>query len=186
MESAPRDEERLVYGILAEFEDAHDLLSAARLTRDAGYRKIDAYTPFPVEDLSDALGQRDWHVPKIMLAGGFMGGMVGWGMLYFCTVVDYPLNIGGRPLFAWPSYIPITFELIVLLSALSGIVGMFMLNGLPSPYHPLFDAPDFTRVTSDRFFLCIEAADPRFDRDETMKFLENLGAARVTEVELRK
>jgi hypothetical protein len=178
-----------IYGMLAEFEDAHEVVSAARLTRDAGYRKIDAYSPFPVDGLSEALGHTEWSVPKIMLAGGVAGMALGIGMLVYCSAIAYPLNIGGRPLVPWPSFVPITFEMTVLISALSGIVGMFMLNGLPAPYHPLFDAPDFTRVTSDRFFLCIEGGekgDPLYDSVKTRQFLEDLGATRVTEVEERK
>ena len=177
--------ERL-YGIIAEFEDAPHVLEAARRTYEAGYRRIDAYTPFPVEGLSDALGQRDFYVPWIMLAGGILGGAAGFGLLYFTTVIDYRLNIGGRPLFAWPSFIPITFEMVVLTSALAGIVGMFAISGLPMPYHPVFSAPNFDLATSSRFFLCIEAEDPHFDRVKTYEFMQGLGAAQVSEVELRK
>lgn len=174
------------YGLLAEFDDPMQLVHAARQTRDAGYRKIDAYTPLPVDGLSEALGQRDFWIPKIMLAGGALGGFGGFAFLSWTMVVDYPLNIGGRPLFAWPSLIPITFELTVLVAALSGIVGMFMLNGLPQPYHPLFDAPNFHRATSDKFFLCVEAGDAQYDLAKTTEFLEGLGAVRVTEVMLKK
>ncbi len=175
-----------LYGLVAEFDDAHRVIDAASRTREAGYRLIDAYTPFPVEGLSDALGQRDKSVPFIMLAGGLMGAVGGFSFLTWATVYDYPLNIGGRTLFGWPSFIPITFELTVLLAALSGIAGMFMLNGLPMPYHPVFDTPNFERATSDRFFLCVEAADPNFNREETRQFLEGLGALQVSEVELKK
>ena len=178
--------ERVLYGLVAEFEDAHEVVEAARRTRDAGYRKIDAYTPFPVEELSEALGHRDIYVPMIMLAAGILGGIGGFAGLTYLTVQEYPLNIGGRPLFAWPSFVPITFELIVLLSALSGIVGMFWLNGLPQPYHPVFDTPNFEHATSSRFFLSIEADDPKFDREETLRFMESLGAANVSAVEQRK
>lgn len=174
------------YGLLAEFDDPHDLVHAARKTRDAGYTKIDGYSPLPVEGLSEALGQRDFLIPKIMLAGGALGGLGGFGFLYWTTAIDYPLNIGGRPLVAWPSWIPITFELTVLVAALSGIVGMFALNGLPQPYHPLFDAPNFDRASSDKFFLCVEATDAKYDLDETKAFLEGLGPVRVTEVMLKK
>lgn len=179
-------ERRILYGLIAEYEDPHDLIVAAERTRAAGYRKIDAFSPLPIEGLSEALGQRDHFIPWIMVAGGIAGAVAGFGLIYYTTVIDYPLNIGGRPLFAWPSYVPITFELTVLLSALSGIVGMFMLNGLPQPYHPVFDAPNFEHASSDRFFLCIEAEDPRFDREETRQFMETLGAVRVSEVDLRK
>jgi hypothetical protein len=139
-----------------------------------------------VEGLSEALGQKDMLVPWIMLAGGIGGCVGGFLLLTFCTTWDYPLNIGGRQLFAWPSFIPITFELTVLLAALSGIGGMFFLNGLPQPYHPVFDAPNFDRATSDRFFLAIDASDPKFDREGARRFMEGLGGLQVSEVELRK
>ena len=174
------------YGMLAEFDDAPHLVAAARKARDAGYTKLDGYSPFPIEGLSEALGQRDFLIPKIMLAGGALGGFGGFAFLYWATVVDYPLNIGGRPLFAWPSFIPITFELTVLLSALSGIAGMFILNGLPQPYHPLFNVPAFDRASSDKFFLCIEVEDPQYDTEQTRAFLEGLDTVRVTEVMLKK
>ena len=174
------------YGMLAEFDDAPHLVTAARQARDAGYTKLDGYSPFPIEGLSETLGQRDFLVPKIMLAGGALGGFGGFGFLSWATAVDYPLNIGGRPLLAWASFIPITFELTVLLSALSGIAGMFMLNGLPQPYHPLFDAPNFHRASSDKFFLCIEVDDPQYDAAKTKAFLESLDTVRVTEVMLKK
>jgi len=176
----------VLYGFVAEFEEPETLIAAARRMHEAGYRRIDAYTPLPVEGLSEALGQTDHIIPWIMFVGGLTGAAVGFGMIYWTTVIDYPLNIGGRPLFAWPSYIPITFELTVLLSALTGIFGMFAVNGLPAPYHPVFDAPHFEDATSHRFFLGIEATDPRFDRETTRQFMETLGAAQVSEVELRK
>lgn len=178
--------ERFLYGFIAEFEHAEEVVNAARRTHEAGYRQVDAYSPFPVEGLSEALGFRDHLVPFIMLAGGTLGAVGGFGLLYYCMVVSYPLNVGGHPLFGWPSYIPITFECTVLLSALFGVIGMCVLNGLPMPYHPVFDAPGFERATSSRFFLCIEARDPHFDHEETRRFMEGLGALQVSEVELRK
>jgi hypothetical protein len=180
------EEERFLYGIIAEFEDAGQVIAAARRAHEAGYRRMDAYTPFPVEGLSDALGHRDIAVPMIMLAGGVLGAIGGFGFLWWTMAVDYPVNIGGRPLLSWPSFIPITFECTVLLSALSGVIGMFLLNGLPQPYHPVFDAPDFAKATSSGFFLCIESTDPHFDREETRRFMETLGAEQVSEVELKK
>ncbi|MFN3648760.1 MAG: DUF3341 domain-containing protein [Armatimonadota bacterium] len=176
----------LLYGLVAEFDDAHQVIHAAEAAKAAGFKYVDAYSPFPVEGLSEALGHRDYLIPWIMFVGGVLGAVGGFGLLYFTTVIDYPLNIGGRPLFAWPSFIPITFECTVLLSALSGIVGMFMVNGLPMPYHPVFNTPNFERATSDRFFLGIESTDPKFDRAETRRFLEGLGALNVSEVELEK
>lgn len=179
-------EETPLYGLIAEFEHAGDVVDAARRSREAGYRRMDAYSPFPVDGLSDALGHRDEYVPIIMLVGGILGLALGFGFLYYCMVITYPLNIGGRPAYSWPFYIPITFECTVLLAALSGVVGMFALNGLPMPYHPVFDAPHFDRATSRSFFLCIEATDPSFDVEQTRRFLESLKPLQVTEVELRK
>ena len=175
-----------LYGLIAEFDDPHQLVVAARRVHDEGYNKVDAYTPLPVEGLSDALGHRDLYVPYLMLAAGIGGAILGFGFLAWTSAVDYPLNIGGRPLFGWPQWIPITFEVTVLLASLTGIVGMLMLNGLPQPYHPVFDAPNFARATSDRFFLCIEADDPHFDRERTGALLDSLGALRVSEIDLRK
>jgi hypothetical protein len=121
-----------------------------------------------------------------MLIGGLLGCLGGFSLVYYCVALAYPLNVGGRPLFGWPSYIPVTFEVTVLTSALFGVIGMFVVNDLPLPYHPVFDHPDFDRATSDRFFLCIEAKDPNFDVEETRAFMETLGAMNVSEVELRK
>lgn len=178
--------ERFLYGLIAEYTEASEILGAARRAYREGYRQMDAYTPFPVEGLPESLGFRDHLVPWIMFIGGALGCALGFGFLYWTTVIDYPLNVGGRPLYSWPMWIPITFECTVLLSAFAGVVGMLILNGLPQPYHPVFDAPNFEEATSSRFFLCIEARDPRFDPEETRRFLEATGAARVSEVELRK
>jgi hypothetical protein len=186
IETAQPESERFLYGLIAEFEQPEELVTAARRTREAGYRQIDAYSPFPVEELSEALGFHDFWIPIIMLTGGLFGALGGFGLLFYCMVVSYPLNVGGQPLYGWPIYVPITFECTVLLAALSGVVGMFMLNRLPQPYHPVFDAPDFDKATSSRFFLCIEANDPHFDREGTRQFMETFGASRVSEVELKK
>lgn len=182
----PSAGQRHVYGLIAEFEDAHEIVHAANEVYEEGYRKMDAYTPLPVEGLPESLGFKDMYVPSMMLVAGIGGGLLAFFGLYFLLRYDYPMNIGGRPGFPWPMYLPITFELTVLLSALTGIFGMFAINGLPQPYHPVFDAPNFDRATSDRFFLCIEAKDPQFDLEETRRFLEGLGATHVSEVELRK
>ena len=179
-------EDRLLWGYMAEFEHAEDVLSAARRSNEAGYRRMDAYTPFPIEGLSEALGFRDHKVPLAMLLGGVLGCAGGFFLIYYCIVLAYPLNIGGRPIWSWPMYIPVTFEVTVLVAALAGVIGMFAFNGLPQPYHPVFDHPDFDRATSDRFFLCIEARDSRFDVEGTRVFMESLGAMNVSEVELRK
>lgn len=180
------EDETFLYGLIAEFDDAHQIVEAAKRVRAAGYRKVDAYSPLPVEGLDEAIGFRDTHVPHIMLVAGILGGLTGFFGIYYLLVHEYPMNIGGRPEFAWPMYIPITFELTVLFAALCGIGGMIALNGLPQPYHPVFEAPNFDRATSDRFFLCIEAKDPGFDREKTRAFMEGLGALNVSEIELRK
>ena len=179
-------EDRLLWGYMAEFEHAEDVVSAARRAYEAGYRRMDAYTPFPIEGLSESLGFRDHKVPLAMLIGGLLGCLGGFFLIYYCIVIAYPMNIGGRPIWTWPMYIPVTFEVTVLVAALAGVIGMFAFNGLPQPYHPVFDHPDFDRATSDRFFLCIEARDPRFDVEGTRVFMESLGAMNVSEVELRK
>jgi hypothetical protein len=172
-----------IYGILAEFENPHDLVSAARHARGEGYTKLDAYTPFPVEELAEALELGSTRVPLIVLIGGLVGAALGYGMQYFLMAIDYPLNIGGRPYHSWPSFVPITFEMTVLVAGLSAVLGMLALNGLPMPYHPIFNAPRFVLASRDRFFLCIEASDPKFDREETRRFLDRMAPRVVSEVE---
>lgn len=179
-------EKRFLYGLIAEYTEATEVLAASRQAYRAGYRRMDAYTPFPVEGLSDALGYRDHLIPWIMFWAGLIGCIGGYAFITWAMTVDYPLNIGGRPLNSWPMWIPITFECTVLAAALAGVAGMFIVNGLPQPYHPVFDAPNFQEATSSRFFLCIEAEDPKFDLAETRRFLDSTHAARVSEVELRK
>jgi hypothetical protein len=153
-------------------------------TREAGYRRIEAYTPFPVEGLSEALALKRNNVPLITLIGGLTGGLGGFFFQYWASVIAYPLNIGGRPLNSWPAFIPVTFELTVLGAALSAVFGMLALNGLPRPHHPLFNVQRFVKhATSDRFFLCIEARDPKFNLSESARFLKGLSAAHVSEVE---
>jgi hypothetical protein len=183
---AVENPDRFLYGLMAEFDDPDALLAAARRTKQEGYLKVEGYAPFPLEGLDEALGHHDMKVPWAMLGAGIMGAIGGFGFLAYFMGVDYPLNIGGKPLFSWPMYIPITFEMTVLSAALTGIVGMFWMNGLPSPYHPVFNEPDFERATSDRFFLCIEATDGMFDRKSTREFMDTLGAIKVSEVELEK
>jgi len=172
-----------VYGLLAEFENPTDLVNAARAAREAGYRTMDAYTPFPIEELNEALGLGGTWVAPIVLLGGLTGAALGYLMQYYIAVIDYPLNIGGRPLHSWPAFVPVTFELTILCAGIFAVLGMLALNGLPMPYHPLFNAPRFALATRDRFFLCIEATDPKYNRDDTWRFFDRLGPRSVTEVE---
>lgn len=171
------------FGVLAEFERQEDLLAAVRRVRAEGYRKLEAYTPFPVEGLAEALGLRGTRLPWIVLAGGLAGAVGGFFMQGFASVIDYPLNIGGRPLASWPAFLILTFEMAVLFGGLSALLGMLALNGLPQPYHPVFNVPRFIRASQDRFFLSIEAEDPQFDPDRTRRFLESLGPVGVYDVE---
>jgi hypothetical protein len=171
-----------VYGVMAEFETPTALVSATRAAREKGYRKMDAYTPFPIEELSDALHLHHNKLPLIVLIGGIIGGIAGYMLQYFVTVIYYPINIGGRPLHSWPAYIIITFELTILFASLSSVFGMLALCGLPMPYHPTFNVPRFELATRDRFFLCIESTDPLFDRAKTSEFLETLEPREVSEV----
>ena len=172
-----------LYGVLAEFDTPDELLAATRGARQAGYRQMDAYTPFPVEGLAEALGFQRTGLPFLVLLGGIVGGIGGYLMQYWIAAIDYPLNVGGRPLHSWPSFIPVTFELTILVAALAAVLGMLALNGLPMPYHPLFNVPRFELATRNSFFLCIEARDPKFDRDETRRFLESVKAREVSDVE---
>jgi hypothetical protein len=174
---------KTLYGLLAEFVDAHEVIEAARRARAAGYRRIDAFTPFPVEELEEALELPPTRLPWLVLAGGIVGGLAGYGLQYWVSVIEYPLNIGGRPLHSWPAFIPVTFETTILGAALTAELGMLALNGLPMPYHPLFNAPQFGLASRDRFFLCIEASDPQFELDKTRQFLADLHPREVIEVE---
>jgi hypothetical protein len=175
---AARDE---LYGLLAEFESGEALVEAARQARSAGYHNMNAYSPLPVEGLSSALGQKPTRLPWLVLLGGLLGGSLGYAMLYYASVISYPINVGGRPLHSWPAFIPITFEMTVLGGAFAAFLGMLAVNGLPHPYHPLFNVPEFSLASRDRFFLCIQSRDPLFQIVETRRFLEQLGA-RVHEV----
>ena len=172
-----------VYGLLAEFNDPNELISAVRGARAAGYHRFDAYTPFPIEELSEAMDLHRNRLPLIVLLGGIAGACLGLGLQYWTSVVDYPINVGGRPFFSLPLFIPVTFECTVLVAALSAVLGMLALNGLPMPYHPVFNAARFALATRDRFFLCIEATDPLFDRDGTRRFLERFVPRSVSEVD---
>jgi hypothetical protein len=168
---------------MAEFDSPTNVVEAARATYDAGYRRINAYSPYPIEELSEAIGFHSTRLPLIVLIGGIIGGLIGYGLQYYVAVIDYPLNVGGRPLHSWPSFIPITFEMTILFAALSAVFGMLALNKLPQPYHPVFNAERFALASRDRFFLVIEANDPKFDRDKAMSFLQTLNPKEVVDVE---
>ncbi len=172
-----------LYGLMAEFATPQELIAAVRKTREAGYSKLDAYSPCPIEGLSEALGFTRNRLPLIVLIGGILGMCAGYGLAYWTSAIDYPINVGGRPFHSWPSFIPVTFETTVLFAAFSAVFGMLALNGLPMPYHPVFNVPRFAAASRDRFFLCIESSDPRFDREETWKFLSSLEPAMVAEVD---
>lgn len=173
-----------IYGIVAEFETEEHFLDAVRKTREAGYRRFEAYAPFPVEGLPEAMGLKRNNVPLITLIGGCCGGLGGFFFQYWAMAVTYPLNIGGRSLNSWPAWIPVTFEMTVLGAALSAVFGMLALNRLPQPHHPLFNVHRFAKhATSDRFFVSIEARDPKFHLKDTARFLQGLQAHHVTEVE---
>ena len=173
-----------LYGIMAEFDNPTDLVAAARETYAAGYRRINGYSPFPIEELSEAIGFTRTSLPLIVLLGGIIGGLGGFFMQYWMEVIDYPLNVGGKPPNSWPAFIPITFECTVLCAAFAAVLGMLALNKLPQPYHPVFNAPDFALATSDRFFLVVESKDPNFDHDKVTQFLKRLEGRNVCDVEL--
>lgn len=172
-----------LYGLMAEFADPTSLVHAAHGARHAGYRHMDGYTPYPIEELHEALDLHDTRLPKLVLAGGIAGCLGGYGLQYWAAVLAYPVNVGGRPLHSWPAFIPITFECTILAAALTAVLGMLALNGLPQPFHPVFNVPRFALASRNRFFLCIEARDPKFDVNATRQFLESLGAREVTVVE---
>ena len=178
------EEERgRIWGMLAEFETPEDLLQAARRATEVGYRRMDAYTPFPIHGLSDAMGFRPTKLPFLVLAGGLLGGAAALGMMWYSATIHYPLNVAGKPFASWPMFVPITFELTVLCAALSAVFGMLGMNGLPMPYHPIFNAPRFAFASRDRFFLCIEARDPLYREDDVRAFLGGLNAKEVVTVE---
>jgi hypothetical protein len=172
-----------IYGLMAEFDSPEALVAAARSAFAEGFRRMDGYSPFPVDGLAEALGFHRTRVPLIVLIGGIIGCLGGFFLQYWVSVIDYPINVGGRPLNSWPSFVPVTFELTILCAALSAFLGVLALNGLPMPYHPVFNVDRFELASRNRFFLCIESADPRFDPDATRKFLETLGSQGVYEVE---
>ena len=171
-----------VYGLMAEFEDPNTLVAAAAQAREAGYRRMDAYSPFPIEELHEALGSHHSKLPLIVLIGGAVGCLGGFLLQYWASAIAYPLNVGGRPFNSWPAFIPVTFECTILGAALSAVLGMLALNGLPMPYHPVFNVPRFALASRNRFFLCIEARDRKFDLEKTRAFLESLSPREVSTV----
>ena len=172
------------YGLIAEFREPAAIVAGARRAYEMGYRKLDAFTPYPIEELAESLG---WHtrgrLPKLVLAGGLLGAAAGYFLQYYTAVHAYPVNVGGRPFHSWPSFVPITFECAILGASMTAVLGMLALNGLPRPHHPVFNATNFALASQDRFFLCIEAEDPLFDADRTRKFLESLQPAEVSVVD---
>jgi len=171
-----------IYGLLAEFDNAQALVTATHQAHEKGYRHMDAFSPFPVEGLAEALGFHKTRMPLLVLIGGILGGVSGYAMLYYSAVISYPINVGGRPFHSWPAFVPITFEMTILGAALFAILGMLALNGLPMPYHPLFNVARFALASRDRFFLCIEATDPQFDLAGTRRFMLDLHAREVSDV----
>ncbi len=171
-----------LYGLMSEFDNPTDVVTATREAWGAGYRRINAYSPYPIEELSEALHFHT-RLPLIVLIGGIIGAVGGYLMQYYMAVIDYPLNVGGRPYHSWPSFIPITFECTILAAAFAAVFGMLALNKLPQPYHPVFNVERFALATRDRFFLVIEADDPKFDLEETKMFLSSLSPREVTDVE---
>ena len=177
-------EKQPLYGLMAEFADATSLVDAAKRTHAEGYRKVDAYSPYPIHELFDALDLKDNTISLLTPLGGIAGCMAGFGLCYWVSVIAYPLNVGGRPMNSWPSFIPVTFEVTILLASLTCVVGLILLNGLPMPYHPVFNVKRFAeRASQDGLFLAIEADDPKFDRDRTRAFLQSVGAREVSDIE---
>jgi ActD protein len=173
-----------LYGVMAEFENPTDLVAAARRVYSLGYRRINGYSPYPIEELSEAIGFTHTSLPLIVFIGGLIGGLSGFFMQYWIEVIDYPINVGGKPTNSWPAFIPITFEMTVLFAAFAAVLGMLVLNKLPQPYHPVFNAPNFALATRDSFFLVIESRDPKFKHDEVMQFMKSLESISVSDVEL--
>ena len=178
------DAQKPLYGLMAEFNDVTALVDAAKRTRADGYRKVDAFSPFPIHELFEALDLDDKRVSRAVLLGGIAGCLAGFGLCYWVSVIAYPLNIGGRPFNSWPSFIPVTFEVTILLASLTAVLTLIVLNGFPMPYHPVFNVKRFAeRASQDGLFLAIEAEDPKFDREKTRAYLTQLGAREVSDIE---
>ena len=178
----PKKQREGIHGVIAEFDGPEQLVEAAEKAYAEGYRQMDAYTPFPVHGLADAIGHRGVRLPRFVLLGGLLGGLGGFGMQAYANIIDYPMNIGGRPYFSWPAYIPITFETTILGAVVTAVFGMLLLNGLPQPYHPVFHVPNFELASRSHFFLCIESRDPKFDVAQVTRFLQSLQPQAVSEV----
>jgi hypothetical protein len=168
---------------MGEFHSADQVVVAARRVHEAGYTRVDAYSPYPIEELAEVLDLHKSHLPKIVLLGGLFGFLGGWALEYWAAVIEYPMNIGGRPHFSWPAFIVPAYETTILFAAFGAVFGMLALNGLPQPYHPVFNVPGFALASRDRFFICIESHDPKFDREGTKRFFETIGAKAVCEVD---
>jgi hypothetical protein len=173
-----------MYGVMAEFDNPSDLVAAARQVYQLGYRRINGYSPYPIEELWEAIGFHKTGLPVIVFLGGVLGGLGGFFMQYYIEVLRYPLNVGGKPFNSWPAFIPITFECTVLCAAFAAVLGMLALNKLPQPYHPVFNAPNFAMATRDRFVLVIEASDRKYRHDEVVNLLRSLGPSDVIDVEV--
>jgi hypothetical protein len=171
-----------IYGLMAEFDSPSDLVAAARKTYEAGYKKIDAYSPFPIEELAEAIGFHRNGVALVVLVGGILGCLSGYLMQWWIATISYPINVGGRPYHSWPAFIVVTFELTILFSVLFAVFGMLALNGLPMPYHPVFNVPRFAFATKDRFFLIVFRTDPKYDSRTTLEFLQSLNPKSISEV----
>ncbi len=176
-------DDRPIYGLMAEFDTPTEVVNAARRAHDAGYRQMDAFSPFPIHELTEAVGAKKTRLPLLVFFGGLVGCVGGFLMQAYLMAVEYPLNVGGRPLVSIPSFIPVTFECTVLLAATTAVVSMIVLNGLPRPYHPVFNVPRFDLASRNRFFLLIESVDPKFNRDETRLFLRSLNSREVSDVD---
>ena len=171
-----------IYGMMAEFDSPAQLVEAAHRTHAAGYQKIDAYSPFPVEGLAEAIGFHSNRVPLVVLIGGLLGGLSGHALQYWVSVISYPINVGGKPYHSWPAFIVVTFEMTILFGGIFAVFGMLALNGLPMPYHPVFNVPRFAFATKDRFFLIVFSTDPKYNPSGTRSFLESLGPRSIAEV----